>query len=114
MQDTPSQTQQATEAKSGVVAFPLIARLLALGGAALFALAAWLPWVIVYTAPAGRSGVISSSVRLALTPATIGALPLNSMFGGARRSVHLERVDRSWYTAGGAGLDACEQAYRPG
>ena len=89
MQDTPSQTQQATEAKSGVVTFPLVARLLALGGAALFALAAWLPWMIVYTAPAGPPGVISSSVRLALTPATIVAPPLNSMFGGSRRRLFI-------------------------
>jgi hypothetical protein len=79
MQDTPSQTQRATEAKSGVVAFPLIARLLALGGAALFALAAWLPWVIVTVAPTGNG--VSSSVRLALTPGAVGAPPLNSAFG---------------------------------
>jgi hypothetical protein len=82
MQDTPSQTQQATEAKSGVVAFPLVARLLAVGGAALFALAAWLPWVIVAAAPAGNTGQLSSSVRLALTPGSVGAPPLSEMLAG--------------------------------
>ena len=46
MQDTPVQTQQSDKAASSVLAFPLVARLLALGGAALFAVAAWLPWVI--------------------------------------------------------------------
>jgi hypothetical protein len=81
MQDTPSQTQQASEANSGVVAFSLIARLLALGGAALFALAAWLPWVIVEVAPLSASGGVTSSVRLLLTPGSVGAPPLNSVFG---------------------------------
>jgi hypothetical protein len=81
MQDTPSQTQQATEAKSGVVAFPSVARLLALGGAALFTVAVWLPWIIVTAAPVGNEGQISSSVRLALTPGSVGAPPLDSAFG---------------------------------
>ncbi|HEY7094734.1 MAG TPA: hypothetical protein VH393_16240 [Ktedonobacterales bacterium] len=81
MQDTPSQTQQATEAKSGVVAFPLVARLLALGGAALFALAAWLPWVIVTAAPIEGTTPNASSVRLVLTPGSISAWFLNSTPG---------------------------------
>jgi hypothetical protein len=74
------QTRKATEANTGVVAFPLIARLLALGGAALFAVAAWLPWVIVTAAPAGDG--LSSSERLALTPGTVGAPPLNTTLPG--------------------------------
>jgi hypothetical protein len=81
MQDTPSQAQQADKPQTGVVTFPLVARLLALGGAALFALAAWLPWVTFTAAPAGDSGQISSSVRLLLTPGAVGAPPLNSAFG---------------------------------
>src|SRR5689334_20618639 len=80
MQDTPSQTQQATEATSGVVTFPLVARLLALGGAALFAVAAWLTWVIVTAAPASDTGQVGSGERLALTPASVGAPPLNTIF----------------------------------
>jgi hypothetical protein len=60
------------------VAFPLAARLLALGGAALFALAAWLPWVIVTAFPAQPLGLTYLSVRVALTPATVGAPPLDS------------------------------------
>jgi hypothetical protein len=79
MQDTPIQTQRANEAKSSVVAFALVARLLTLGGAALFALGAWLPWVIVTVAPAGNG--VSSTVRLALAPGAVGAPPLNSAFG---------------------------------
>jgi hypothetical protein len=82
MQDTPSQTQRATEVKSGVVAFPHVARLLALGGAALFALAAWLPWIFVMAGHAGDPGQISSSVRLALTPGAVGAPPLNTILPG--------------------------------
>jgi hypothetical protein len=81
MQDTPSQTQQTTEAKSGVAAFPLVARLLALGGAALFALAAWLPWAQVNVIPLGPSGGLTSSVQLLLTPGSVGAPPLNSIVG---------------------------------
>src|SRR5262245_20480907 len=81
MQDTPSQTQQATEAKSGVVAFPLVARLLALGGAALFAVAAWLPWVIVTAAPIAGTTPNTSSVRLLLTPASISPWFVNSALG---------------------------------
>lgn len=79
MQGTPSQTQQATETKSGVVAFPLVARLVAFVGAALFAVAAWLPWVSVDAAHAGSPGQISSSVILSLTPGSVGAPPLNTM-----------------------------------
>jgi hypothetical protein len=82
MQDTPSQAQQADKSQTGVFMFPLVARLLALGGAALFALAAWLPWVIVTAAPAGDSGQISSSVRLLLTPGAVGAPPLNGALPG--------------------------------
>ena len=72
--DTPASS-------SASITFPLVARLLALSGAAFFALAAWLPWVTVYIVPAGAANGISSSVRAALTPATIGAPPLNSIFG---------------------------------
>jgi hypothetical protein len=78
MQDTPSQAQQAGKSPSGVVTFPLVARLLALGGAALFALAAWLPWVLVTAFPAQPLGLTYLSVRVALTPATVGAPPLNA------------------------------------
>jgi hypothetical protein len=59
----------------------MVARLLALGGAALFALAAWLPWVTIYIVPAAAANGISSSVRVALTPATIGAPSVSSIFG---------------------------------
>jgi hypothetical protein len=78
MQDTPVQAQQAERSSTIAVTFPLLPRLLALGGAALFALAAWAPWVIVTAAPAGNG--VSSSVRLALTPGAVGAPPLNALF----------------------------------
>jgi hypothetical protein len=80
MQDTPVQTPQADKAASSVPAFPLVARLIALGGAALFALAAWLPWVIVTTSAAGNG--VSSNMRLALTPGTVGAPPLTTILPG--------------------------------
>jgi hypothetical protein len=82
MQDTPSQTQQAAEAKSGVVALPLVARLLALGGAALFAVSAWLPWIILNAAQAVGPGQVSSSERVALTPEAVGVPPLNATLLG--------------------------------
>jgi hypothetical protein len=81
MQDTPSQAQQAGKSPSGVVTFPLVARLLALGGAALFALVAWLPWAIVTAAPFEGTTPNSSSVRLVLTPASISLWSLNSTPG---------------------------------
>jgi hypothetical protein len=76
MQDTPVQAQQTDKTGSGIVAFPLVARLIALGGAALFALAAWLPWVIVTAATAVPHS--NSDVRLTLTPSAIGVPLLNS------------------------------------
>jgi hypothetical protein len=77
MTDEPRDTPASSTAS---ITFPLVARLLALGGAALFALAAWLPWVIVTATPAGAGA--SSSVRLALTPGTVGAPPLTRMLPG--------------------------------
>jgi hypothetical protein len=74
-----SESRDTPVSSTNLIAFPLVARLLALGGAALFALAAWLPWIIVTAAPAGNG--VSSSVRLALTPGSVGAPPLNSAFG---------------------------------
>ena len=78
-----SQTQRATETKSGVVALPLVARLLALGGAALLAVAAWLPWVKVVASlmtPTTGPENSGSSVQLLLTPGAVGAPPLNTIF----------------------------------
>jgi hypothetical protein len=76
-----SQTQRASEATSGVVAFPLVARLVALVGAALFALAAWLPWMIVTATPMEGTTPNSSNVRILLTPGSISAWFLNSTPG---------------------------------
>ena len=76
-----SESGDTPASSTASIAFPLVARLLALGGAALFVLAAWLPWIIVTAAHAGNEGQISSSVRLALTPGAVGAPPLNSAFG---------------------------------
>jgi hypothetical protein len=76
-----NESRDTPASSTNLIAFPLVARLLALGGAALFALAAWLPWATVYIVPAGAANGISSSVRVTLTPATIGAPPLNSIFG---------------------------------
>jgi hypothetical protein len=59
----------------------LVARLLALGGAALFALAAWLPWVIVTATPIEGTTPNSSNVRILLTPGSISAWFLNSTPG---------------------------------
>jgi hypothetical protein len=81
MQDTPSQAQQADKAPSGVVTFLLVARLLALGGAALFALVAWLPWVIVTAASFESTTPNDSSVRLLLTPGVISVFFLNTGLG---------------------------------
>lgn len=77
MTDEPRDTPASS---SALIMFPLVARLVALVGAVLFALAAWLPWVIVTATPAGAG--VSSSVRLALTPGTVGAPPLNTMLPG--------------------------------
>jgi hypothetical protein len=58
---------------------------LALGGAALFALAAWLPWITVTASPArfdaSSTPQISTSVRLLVTPGSVGAPPLTAALG---------------------------------
>jgi hypothetical protein len=77
-----SASRDTPASSTASITFPLVARLLALGGATLFALAAWLPWVIVTAAPAGSADQISSSVRLAVTPGAVGAPPLNTMLPG--------------------------------
>jgi hypothetical protein len=80
MTDEPRDTPASSSAP---ITFPLVARLLALGGAALFAVAAWLPWVILNAAPTGGApGQISISERLALTPEAVGAPPLNATMLG--------------------------------
>jgi hypothetical protein len=76
MTDEPRDTPASSSAS---ITFPPIARLAALGGAAVFAIAAWLPWVIVTAAPVGNG--VRSSVLLALTPAAVDAPPLNAAFG---------------------------------
>jgi hypothetical protein len=78
MTDEPRDTPASSKA---LASFPLVARLLALGGAALFALAAWLPWVIVTAAPIEGTTPNSSSVRILLTPGSISAWFLNSTPG---------------------------------